>query len=81
VTALYRSTAAAVTWTLAAEPALAARMPTRPSPVTPSPPGVMGRAVSSRMKAKAAREVCQGIWVWDRPVPRRHASSTSHKVR
>ena len=47
----------------------------------PRPPGVMGSTVSSRTNAKAAREVCQGTWAWDRPMPRRHASRTSHKVR
>jgi hypothetical protein len=26
----------------------------------------MGRAVSSRMNAKAAKEVCRGSWAWDR---------------
>jgi hypothetical protein len=41
----------------------------------------MGSTVSSRTNAKAAREVCQGTCAWDRPMPRRHASRTSHNVR
>src|ERR1035438_4844320 len=46
----------------------------------PTPPGVTGRVVSSRTKAKAASEVCQDTWACDRPTARRHTSKTSHKV-
>ena len=41
----------------------------------------MGSTVSSRTNAKAARVVCHGTWAWVRPMPRRAASRTSHKVR
>ncbi len=39
--------------------------------------GVTGSTVSSRTNAKAAREVCQGTWAWDRPKPRRRCQSGS----
>src|SRR6185437_1550108 len=55
-------------------------MVTRPSSVIPRLPRVTGSTVSSRTNAKAAREVCQGALAWDKPVPRKHVSRTSHRV-